>query len=424
MTLPNGVVMTYSYDSDARIAAITYSNASGPLGNLTYNYDANGRVVRKGGSLASIVMPQPVSGNTYNAANEMQNLGAQSLTYDTNGNLLSDGTNSYAWDARNQLTSLTGPAPAGFTYDSFGRRVSLTVNGGTTQYLYESGGPLAQEISPAGVHLMSGLGTSRLDSGGAMTFLSDESGSVIALTDQTGTIQTQYSYGPLGNVSITGAASTNPYQFDDMENDGTGVYYRSGSFYSPNFGLAVNGNSASGGASANATPPASNGSCDKCQAELKYHLVDYPVLKYFHYNHAFWDVHLADGGPGTIYSGQPSKVLDGTYSILHPLDFGYLARYEWQDNSPQPSGVSDKSTDRDSYDSGCSSDVCQAAQLLDMAASLWPQGQIAYKPNGGPNSNTLANHLGLCGGFPNGPAPGTEGEGGWNNAVAQQVPCL
>ncbi len=67
-TMPNGVVVTYNYDSNSRLAGIIYSNGSGSLGNLTYSYDANGRVVTKGGSLASIVMPQSVSGNTFNAA--------------------------------------------------------------------------------------------------------------------------------------------------------------------------------------------------------------------------------------------------------------------------------------------------------------------------------------------------------------------
>jgi YD repeat-containing protein len=433
MTLPNGVVVAYSYDGDSRIAEIAYSNGSGPLGNLTYAYDADGRVVTRGGSLASIVMPQSVTGNTFNTANEMTAFNGQPLTYDPNGNLLNDGTNIYTWDSRNDLASLAGPTPAGFTYDSFGRRVNLTVNGGTTQYMYEDGGMLTQEISPAGVHLLSGLGISRLDSEGAMTFLSDERGSVIALTEPTGAIQTQYEYDPSGAVLVSGAASTNPFQFEDMQNDSTGLYYRSSRYYDPAFALGIGGGAVATGEndftnlsnpnSANDTSPG-NGSCDKCRAELKYHLIDYPIIRYFHYNHAFWDIHMAIGGAGTIYSGQPSKFMDGTYSPLHPSDFGYLARYEWADNDPGPSGVTDNSSNPDSYDSSCNSDVCEAAQLLDLAASLWPQQQIAYSPAGGPNSNTLANHLGLCGGFPNGPAPDTTGLGGWSNAVAQGVPCL
>ena len=95
VTLPNGVVAAYSYDSDSRISAIAYSNGSGPLGNLTYTYDANGRVVSKGGSLASVAMPQSVSGNTFNAANEMTACNGATLggacpersRRDANGNL-------------------------------------------------------------------------------------------------------------------------------------------------------------------------------------------------------------------------------------------------------------------------------------------------------------------------------------------------
>ena len=422
MTLPNGVVVAYSYDAGSRIAAIAYSNGSGSLGNLSYSYDADGRTVGKGGSLASIVMPQPVSGNTFNAANEMQNFGGQPLAYDTDGNLLGDGTNSYTWDARNQLASLAGPTSASFAYDAFGRRVGQTITGALTGYLYDlanAGMPL-QEFSSTGAPLLSGLGASRVDLSGTMTFLSDAQNNTIALTDNTGAIQTQYSCGPFGAVSITGAASTNPYQFGDMQNDGTGLYYASGGYYSATFGLGIGGSALATGASQNASS-SGNGSCDKCRAQLKYHPVDYPLISDIA-NHAFWDVHMADdGSPGTIYSGQSSKYMDGTY---HLNDWGYLARYEWADNSPAPPHVSDNKDDDTSYDSFFSSDLCQACHLLDYAASFWPQGQITYWPAWGPNSNTLANHLGLCGGFPDGPPPLTTGKGGWDNPVAQQVPCL
>ena len=35
-----------------------------------------------------------------------------SFTYDANGNLTSDGTNTYTWNARNQLVSISGGASA------------------------------------------------------------------------------------------------------------------------------------------------------------------------------------------------------------------------------------------------------------------------------------------------------------------------
>jgi len=58
--------------------------------------------------------------------------------------MLSSGTDGYTWDARNQLVStLSG---ASFQYDTFGRRVSKTISGSTTNYLYD-GVNLAQELS-------------------------------------------------------------------------------------------------------------------------------------------------------------------------------------------------------------------------------------------------------------------------------------
>jgi YD repeat-containing protein len=50
-----------------------------------------------------------------------------SLSYDNNGNLTSDGTNTYTWDARNHLTTISGATTASFTYDAFGRRASKSI---------------------------------------------------------------------------------------------------------------------------------------------------------------------------------------------------------------------------------------------------------------------------------------------------------
>lgn len=58
-------------------------------------------------------------------------------------------------------------------------------------------------------------------------------GSVIALTDSTGVIQTQYTFEPFGTVTASGAASSNTSQYASRENDGTGLYYYRARFYSP-----------------------------------------------------------------------------------------------------------------------------------------------------------------------------------------------
>jgi RHS repeat-associated protein len=61
----------------------------------------------------------------------------------------------------------------------------------------------------------------------------DALGSVIGLLDDTGIPKTGYTYDPFGSVIITGEASDNPFQYTGRENDGTGLYYYRGRYYSP-----------------------------------------------------------------------------------------------------------------------------------------------------------------------------------------------
>jgi len=116
------------------VTSITYgtggSCASPPsnLGNLTYAYDANGRRTSTAGSLGAVTLPANVAGGSstaYNADNAQSMFNGTSLSYDANGNLTGDGTNTYTWDARNHLTAISGGSTASFVYDAFGRRMSI-----------------------------------------------------------------------------------------------------------------------------------------------------------------------------------------------------------------------------------------------------------------------------------------------------------
>jgi uncharacterized protein RhaS with RHS repeats len=137
LTLPNGVPVSYSYDKDSRVTLLNYGTGSTQLGQLSYYYDADGRVTGEGGTLASISLPQSINGNMFNADNAMPAFGLQTLAYDANGNLTSDGTNAYSWDARNHLSAISGTVSASFTYDALGRRAGKTIGGATRQFVYD-----------------------------------------------------------------------------------------------------------------------------------------------------------------------------------------------------------------------------------------------------------------------------------------------
>ncbi len=100
LTLPNRMVLAYTYDADSRITAMKWTLGGNPAGDLEYAYDADGRVIQKTGSLAAVQLPSPVTGNTFNADNEMISFNGTAMSYDADGNLTNDGTNSYIWDAR------------------------------------------------------------------------------------------------------------------------------------------------------------------------------------------------------------------------------------------------------------------------------------------------------------------------------------
>ena len=51
--------------------------------------------------------------SAYNAGNQQLTFGGQTLTYDLNGNLTSDGVNTYTWNARNQLVAINGASVTG-----------------------------------------------------------------------------------------------------------------------------------------------------------------------------------------------------------------------------------------------------------------------------------------------------------------------
>ncbi len=239
LTLPNTVQATYGYDTSNRLTSITFKKGATTLGTLTYTYDAAGRRTAITGTWARTGLPAAVASAAYNANNQQTAWGGQTNTFDLNGNLTSDGTNTYTWDARDRLVGISGGTTASFQYDPTGRRASKTIAGTTTQFLYDGPNPV-QELSGAGAvlaNLLTGLGIdeyfTRTDGSGRRTLLADALGSILALTDDAGTTQTSYTYEPFGNTTVSGQANGNPFQYTGRENDGAGLYHYRARHYNP-----------------------------------------------------------------------------------------------------------------------------------------------------------------------------------------------
>ncbi len=174
-------------------------------------------------SFLRLRIPEPLPSATYDAADQQISFGGQTLTYDLNGNLTSDGVNTYTWNARNQLVAINGASvTASFSYDALGRRQSKFVNGTSTQFLYDGITPVQEIGAAATAHLLTGLGIdeyfARSDVAGRRTLLTDALGSTVVLADDAGALQTQYAYEPFGATTASGAADANVFQYTGREN--------------------------------------------------------------------------------------------------------------------------------------------------------------------------------------------------------------
>jgi RHS repeat-associated protein len=85
--------------------------------------------------------------------NQYDSVNATTFTHDVNGNLISDGVTSYAYDVENRLVSASGGNTAGLRYDPLGRLYEITNGtGGITRLLYD-GDALIGEYNSTGTML-------------------------------------------------------------------------------------------------------------------------------------------------------------------------------------------------------------------------------------------------------------------------------
>ena len=183
-------------------------------------------------------------GYTTNGLNQYTLSGAATLSYDSNGNLIGDGTSSYGYDPENRLVSMSNGAS--LAYDPLGRLWQVTSASTNNRFLTD-GDQLALEDDASGNvarrYAFGGGGDQPVfeDSGGALAcgtttrFLSsDIRGSVIAQADCAGTRQAINSYDEYG---IPGSTNTGRFQYTGQAwLAELGMYYYKARIYSPTLG--------------------------------------------------------------------------------------------------------------------------------------------------------------------------------------------
>ncbi len=237
MKLPDGVTERTTYNADLEPTSIAYSDSGAQVGNLAYTYNPDSFVSSVGGSLADASLPPPIATAVYNADNQLTSEGGTPYTYDHDGNLTSDGTNTYTWNARGELSGISGATTATYSYDPFGRQATSSGGGGTTSYLYD-GGQMVEELSGTSATASfladtSGDVLQMTTPSGSQSVLADATGSTTALANASGQLATTYTYNPAGQATVSGGASTNPFQFAGAQVQAGGLYSMGARPYDP-----------------------------------------------------------------------------------------------------------------------------------------------------------------------------------------------
>ncbi|MEL6630232.1 MAG: RHS repeat-associated core domain-containing protein [Bacteroidota bacterium] len=245
----------FAYDDINRIIDFKRGTLSGgaipsPISDIQYNYDGVGnRTAINENGTSTTYTTNPV--NQYTGI-----LGLVSLnpTYDNNGNLTSDGQQTFQFDQDNKLISIDNGATGTYLYDAFGRRTRKITATDTTDFFYFFSN-VWEERAADGTVKASYVFGHNMDEVLSMTrnnqdyyFHYNGSGSVVQLTDVAGNVVEQYEYDPYGRVSfydgsfvsMTGSAVGNSYLFTGRRYDAeSGLYYYRNRYYSPDQGRFV-----------------------------------------------------------------------------------------------------------------------------------------------------------------------------------------
>jgi RHS repeat-associated protein len=203
----------YTYDAIDQIAAVAYATNAVPMRNVSYQYDAVG-------NRTQTTEDGSPTGYTANDLNQYTVVDGSSLGYDTKGNLTSTtggilGNWTYTYDAQNRLVSASGgpsSVTASFAYDARNRCVARTANNVTTYLLWDdwslieerdtTGTLQARYIHGAQIDeiLLRETPNSQLPT--PIYYHHDALGSTVALTDSQGLIAESYAYDAFGTPSF------------------------------------------------------------------------------------------------------------------------------------------------------------------------------------------------------------------------------
>ncbi|MFJ5257528.1 RHS repeat-associated core domain-containing protein [Pseudomonas sp. NPDC088414] len=253
----------YNYDANGNLAGIDDSRK----GKRSYHYDPLDRLIRVRGATPESFAHDP-AGNllgqnnegTANLANVKGNRllmqGDRHYDYDAYGNLIRERRGAgqklvteYRYDCQHRLIGVSLPSgkTASYKYDAFGRRIEKTVEGQTTEFLWQGERLIAESAENRYRSYIYEPGSFRplamLDGEGPRKatpfyYQLDHLGTPQELTDYSGEIMWSAKYRAYGNLAALDVSEIdNPLRFQGQYFDAeTGLHYNRHRYYNPGTG--------------------------------------------------------------------------------------------------------------------------------------------------------------------------------------------
>jgi RHS repeat-associated protein len=248
---------SYDYDGAGNLAAIAdpidgnqsfiyddldrLGTANGAYGTYIYDYDEIGNL-KKNPQVSPNPYVYPSSGANSVRPHAVTTAGANSYTYDANGNMLTGAGRTYTWNQENKpLTIVQGGTTTTFVYDGKGGRVKKIVGATTTRYitkLYECDNTSCTRFIYAGSQRIATVASN----GAVHYWHPDHLGSSSMITDSTGAKVQALTYYPYGTTrtNLPGTPVNVPYKYTGKELDAsTGLYYYEARYYDPTLGRFI-----------------------------------------------------------------------------------------------------------------------------------------------------------------------------------------
>ncbi|HIA53570.1 MAG TPA: LysM peptidoglycan-binding domain-containing protein [Candidatus Melainabacteria bacterium] len=215
-----GLATNMNANSDLQGLGVTAKNGDAADLAFSQSFSGNG-TLPAGASLAKVSATDAVP-TTKTDTNSLKVTASASstLTWDANGNMTSDGTNTYKWDAENRLIEIDYPGVnnySQFSYDGLSRNTKIveTVSGSVTstrQFVVigirnleerDAGGTIARKFFSLG----------QLNGASNRYYTVNAQGSTSQMTDNASVITASYAYSPFGIASRTSGSESSDYQY-------------------------------------------------------------------------------------------------------------------------------------------------------------------------------------------------------------------